>query len=124
MSTLIIAALAVALIVVLVQRQRLHGALRRLAHDVERMVDGAAEPPPPPPGDGSRAQLQRRFIAAAEMARVRVAAATDAQRQREEVLAGMVEGVLVVDGGGTVLFGNRRAEALLELPPDAASTGK
>jgi two-component system phosphate regulon sensor histidine kinase PhoR len=40
------------------------------------------------------------------------------------VLAGMIEGVFVIDPAGTILLSNRRAEALFELPAGASCVGR
>jgi two-component system phosphate regulon sensor histidine kinase PhoR len=46
------------------------------------------------------------------------------ERRLEAVLNGMVEGVLVVDVNDTVLLSNRRAQELLELPPEEDCVGR
>ena len=76
-----------------------------------------SEPPPlPAPLGGALGDLQLRLSRVAAAQRDRLDEARAAQRRLEDVLGGMIEGVLVIDSAGTVLLGNSRAEVLLDLP--------
>jgi len=104
------------------RRQR--GRLRLLTTYVDALAAGEVPPPLPEPLGGALGNLQLRLsrVAAAEHARLDEARA--AQRRLEDVLGGMIEGVLVIDSAGTVVLGNSRAEVLLDLPQGDLPLGR
>lgn len=97
------------------------GALRRFARAV---AEDAPLPALPPPSDGPIGGLQAALVEALAAQQSKLDAARAEQRRLQGVLGGMVEGVLVIDAGGTVLLSNRGAEELLQLPPGQDYTGR
>ncbi len=98
-------------------------SLRRSAARVEvlrRYTDalaaGQAPPALPLPLDGALGDLQASLQRAAVAQQNQLDDVRAAQRRLEEVLGGMIEGVLVIDAAGTVLLSNSQAELLLDLP--------
>ena len=108
--------LAVAIGIALRQRRRARAHLRLLSEFTEALAAGEPEPPLPPPPTDSLGDLQVRLRRAAAAERQRLDAVRAAQHRLEEVLGGMIEGVLLIDAAGTVLLSNNRAEVLLDLP--------
>jgi two-component system, OmpR family, phosphate regulon sensor histidine kinase PhoR len=98
------------------RRRRRRERVRLLVQQAEALATGDAEPNLPPPLTGGLGDLQIHLRRAAAAHRQRLEEARAAQRRLEEVLGGMIEGVLVIDAAGTVQLSNRRAEALLDLP--------
>jgi two-component system phosphate regulon sensor histidine kinase PhoR len=88
------------------------------------LASADADPTLPPPVRGPLGDLQLRMTQAAAAERRRLEQARAAQRRLEEVLGGMIEGVLVIDETGTVLLGNNRAKALLDLRDTDLSLGR
>ncbi|MEO8601296.1 MAG: ATP-binding protein [bacterium] len=80
------------------------------------VVDDAPLPLVPPPASGATGALQAAVLRALVHQENKLAAARGERQRLEEVLGGMVEGVLVIDAAGTVLLSNRRAEDLLGMP--------
>jgi two-component system phosphate regulon sensor histidine kinase PhoR len=100
---------------------------RKRIRRLTRMIDGAstARPMSPPfDGSGEVGRLQAAVTALAKRLHNQLARSLAEQGRLEAVLSGMVEGVLVIDGTGTVLLSNQRAETLLELPPDHGYIGR
>ena len=87
--------------------------LRRLAGAV---TDDAPLPAVVPRARGGAGALQAAVLRALAHQEEKLAAARAEQHRLEEVLGGMIEGVLVIDAAGTVLLSNRRAEELLGMP--------
>ncbi len=94
---------------------------RRRARTLMRFAAAVAEetdlPPLPPALRGSLGDWQQSLteISAAQGERLR--SVRTEERRLQAVLGGMVEGVLVIDGAGTVVLINRRAEQILDLAP-------
>ena len=94
---------------------------RRRAQTLMRFAAAVAEetdlPPLPPALRGSFGDWQQSLteISAAQGERLR--SVRTEERRLQAVLGGMVEGVLVIDGAGTVVLINRRAEQILDLAP-------
>src|SRR5579862_8071224 len=96
---------------------------RRAAARVEllrRYTDAlaAGQPPPALPLrlDGGLGDLQASLQRAAVAQQNQLDEVRAAQHRLEEVLGGMIEGVLVIDAAGTVLLSNSQAASLLDLP--------
>jgi two-component system phosphate regulon sensor histidine kinase PhoR len=96
-------------------------ALRRFARAVAE--EGALPTLPAPSGEAIGA-VQAALVEALAVQQEKLDAARVEQRRLQGVLGGMVEGVLVIDGNGTVLLSNRGAEELLQLPPGQDYTGR
>ncbi len=101
---------------------------RRIARPLEAMEEAAAriaagDPAAAVPVEGpvEVARLAESLNRMAAQIRGRVEAETAARAQLESVLAGMVEGVVAVDGSGRVLFMNGAAAGLLGLPAPLAA---
>jgi two-component system phosphate regulon sensor histidine kinase PhoR len=87
----------------------------------------AAEPEVPPAAvrtGGELGRLQTAVMHMAEVLQQRLADVQAEEQRLEAVLGGMVEGVLVVDPDSIVVLSNRRAQELLELPPDEDCVGR
>jgi two-component system phosphate regulon sensor histidine kinase PhoR len=98
--------------------------IRLLTRFAETLAaDGELSPLPSPPS-GDLGRLQTTLADMAHELRDRLARTRAQQRRLEAVLGGMVEGVIVIDAEGTVLLSNRRAQDLLELPPDDGYIGR
>ena len=104
--------------------RRSRDRVRLLSRYAEALAAGDPEPPLPPPLGGMLGDLQVRLLQAGAAERRRLDEVRAAQRRLEEVLGGMIEGVLVIDAAGTVLLGNSRAEVLLDLPHADLQLGK
>jgi len=89
-------------------------ALRDVALAV---ADDVPPRPLPPPGSGIDGTLQTAVMRALSHQEEKLDAAHAARQRLEDVLGGMVEGVLVIDADGTVVLSNRRADELLGMPP-------
>lgn len=98
--------------------------VRGLTRTVERMSDSASLVSGPGFEPGMLEDLRSAIAALVRKQQNRLARQTTEQARLEAVLSGMVEGVLVIDGQGTVLLSNHRAETLLELPPDHGYIGR
>jgi two-component system, OmpR family, phosphate regulon sensor histidine kinase PhoR len=98
--------------------------VRLLTRYAEALAADEPEPPLPPPLGGILGDLQVRLMQAGAAERRRLDEVRAAQRRLEEVLGGMIEGVLVIDAAGTVLLGNSRAEVLLDLPRAELQLGR
>jgi len=96
--------------------RRARARIRLLSAYAEALAAGEPVPPLPPPLGGELGAVQARLGRAATAQRHRLEEARAAQRRLEEVLGGMIEGVLVIDDAGTVLLSNSRAQVLLDLP--------
>jgi two-component system phosphate regulon sensor histidine kinase PhoR len=90
--------------------------IRLLTRYAEALTAGEPEPPLPPPLGGALGGLQAMLVRAAAAQQGRLHEVQAAQQRLEDVLGGMIEGVLVIDAAGTVLLGNSRAQVLLDLP--------
>ena len=90
--------------------------LRLLSRYADALLTDQSERPLPPPLEGDLGHLQVRLQRAAAVQRQRLEDVRAAQRRLEEVLGGMIEGVLLIDAAGTVLLSNSQAEVLLDLP--------
>jgi two-component system phosphate regulon sensor histidine kinase PhoR len=124
MSFLWVVALAAAVALPSWLLHRSRARLRLLSRYAEQLAAGEPEPELPPPAGGDLGDLQLRLTRAAGEQRRRLEESRAAQRRLEEVVGGMIEGVLVIDSAGTVLLGNSRAEVLLDLPPGDLPLGR
>src|SRR5215470_18943020 len=124
MSFLWVVALAAAAALPSWLLHRARARLRLLSRYAEQLAAGEPEPELPPPTGGDLGDLQLRLTRAAGEQRRRLEESRAAQRRLEEVVGGMIEGVLVIDSAGTVLLGNSRAEVLLDLPPGDLPLGR
>jgi two-component system phosphate regulon sensor histidine kinase PhoR len=101
---------------------------RRERHSLIRFAQRVVtEPEMPNPSAWPRGKRGPGVVAIDRMTEVlqqRLAEARSAAGRLEAVLGGMVEGVLVVDDEGVVIFSNRRIQELLELPPDEDCIGR
>jgi two-component system phosphate regulon sensor histidine kinase PhoR len=104
--------------------RRSRDRVQLLSRYAEALAAGESEPALPAPLGGILGDLQVRLTQAGAAGRRRLDEVRAAQRRLEEVLGGMIEGVLVIDATGTVLLGNRRAEVLLDLPRADLQLGK
>jgi two-component system phosphate regulon sensor histidine kinase PhoR len=95
----------------------------RAVSALSRAVSAEPELPPVP----VTVELGAVHAAVERMAEVmhrRLVRARTEERRLETVLNGMVEGVLVIDANDIVLLSNRRAQELLELPPEEECVGR
>ncbi len=122
LAWLLAVALAVGVVAWALRRARTR--VRLLSKYTEALAAGEPEPGLPPPPRGAVGDLQVRLARAAAAQRQRLDEARAAQRRLEEVLGGMIEGVLVIDAAGTVMLSNSRAEVLLDLPHADLPLGK
>jgi two-component system phosphate regulon sensor histidine kinase PhoR len=103
--------------------QRYWAQVRALVRLAERVEAEPELPPQIPSMFGPRAMeaaVTRMTVALQQ----RLADARAEERRLEAVLGGMAEGVLVVDTEAKVRLTNRRAQDLLELPPDQDCVGR
>ena len=93
----------------------------RRAQMLMRFAAAAAEesdlPSLPPALRGSIGDWQHSLTEISAALGERLRSARTEERRLQAVLGGMVEGVLVIDGCGTVVLINRRAEQILDLAP-------
>jgi two-component system phosphate regulon sensor histidine kinase PhoR len=89
-----------------------------LSHAAERFSQGDLNARVIPDGPGSLLQLGSTFNAMVERLGSQVRRLDQAQGYLDAVIRQMPEGLLVLDGGGTVARVNAAAEALLGLGPD------
>jgi two-component system phosphate regulon sensor histidine kinase PhoR len=95
--------------------RRERSRLRLLSRYAEALAAGDPPPALPDPPGGALGDLQVRLLRVATSERRRLEEARAPQRRLEEVLGGMIEGVLVIDANGTIVLSNSRAEVLLDL---------
>src|SRR5258705_13766699 len=122
-SPLWLVLVAAALVVVWWLRRR-HERLRLLTTYTDALAAGEVLPLLPAPFGGALGDLQTRLSRAAAAEHARLDEARAAQHRLEEVLGGLIEGVLVIGSAGPVLLGNSRAEGLLDLPPADPPPGR
>jgi two-component system phosphate regulon sensor histidine kinase PhoR len=103
---------------------RVVARVRLLGRYAESLATGEPAPTLAPSLGGALGVLQRQLVRAAAAQRERLDTVRAEQRQFEEVLGGMIEGVLVIDAAGTVLLMNSRAQVLLDLPGTDLPLGK
>jgi two-component system phosphate regulon sensor histidine kinase PhoR len=106
------------------RRRRMRSRLRLLSRYAQAMASGEPAPALPEPLRGALGDLQVWLSRAATSERQRLDESRARQRRLEEVLGGMIEGVLVIDATGTVVLSNQRAEVLLDLSRADLPLGK
>ena len=104
---------------------------RRLSRRIARLTDfaGAVAAGVPPPllrseADDVIGRLEAHLLAMADSLSARLQAAREERGKLEAVLAGMVEGVLVIDRSGTIRLANQRAEHLFDRSPSGTLVGQ
>jgi len=108
----LIAALA-ALWPAFVLSRRLSARITRLADFSKAVASGDNPRPLAPQGNDVITTLETSLLAMAQTLRSQLSIVREEKSKLEAVLAGMVEGVLVLDRSGTVRLANQRAEQLL-----------
>jgi len=121
-AVLVLIAAATALIVR--ARRRRQERVRLLSRYAEALAADEPAPPLPAPLDGALGALQVHLTNAAAAQHRRLDDVRAAQHRLEDLLGGMIEGVLVIDSTGTVLLINSQAQMLLDLPRSELPLGK
>jgi two-component system phosphate regulon sensor histidine kinase PhoR len=103
---------------------RWRSRVRRLVRAIARLPEDGTALMLPIDDSGELGHLEGAIAALVKRLRSRLSRSLAEQGRLEAVLGGMVEGVLVIDGDGTVLLSNQRAQTLLELPPDHGYIGR
>src|SRR5215470_17399251 len=98
--------------------------IRLLSRYAEALGADEPVPPLPEPLDGALGDLQVHLANAAAAQHRRLDDVRATQHRLEELLGGMIEGVLVIDSAGTVLLINSQAQMLLDLPRTELPLGK
>jgi len=98
--------------------------IRLLSRYAEALGADEPVPPLPEPLDGALGDLQVHLTNAAAAQHRRLDDVRATQHRLEELLGGMIEGVLVIDSAGTVLLINSQAQMLLDLPRTELPLGK
>jgi two-component system phosphate regulon sensor histidine kinase PhoR len=98
--------------------------IRLLGRYAQALAADEAVPSLPPPLSGGLGDLQVHLASAAAAQQRRLADVRAAQRRLEDLLGGMIEGVLVIDASGRVLLINSQAQMLLDLPDEELPLGK
>lgn len=100
----------------LVLSRRLSTRITHLAEFSEAVASGGDPGTLTPQGDDVITTLEASLAAMAQTLRTQLAIVHEEKSKLEAVLAGMVEGVLVLDRGGVVRLANQRVEQLLGTP--------
>jgi two-component system phosphate regulon sensor histidine kinase PhoR len=116
----IVAGLAVALAVAWVLAARLSQRVRAMATVSARYAAGDFQRPPIEYGDDELGTVARALDGVVQVLGQRVTELARNRARMEAILAGMVEGVLVVDEQGRLQVANHAARSLLGIQDDAA----
>jgi two-component system phosphate regulon sensor histidine kinase PhoR len=104
--------------------RRLSNRLSRLAEFATAVAEGEVPPPLTPAGNDPLGRLERHLVATARSLRAQLQAAREEKGKLEAVLAGMVEGVLVVDRAGIIQLSNQRADWLFRVGSHESLVGQ
>jgi len=104
--------------------RRITRPLRELTTGTEQIAAGEYGHKVYAASRGEVGALARTFNQMSERLAAQFARLEEDRQQLRTILAGMVEGVIAVDGGERILFANERAHELLGLPAQAATGRK